>query len=100
MMALTERQKKHLRRLGHDLHPIVLVGQRGMNTGVVEELKLALDHHELVKLRVRAGSREDRDAIFAELASQSGSEFVFRIGNVGLFYKKNRTLQKILLPDS
>jgi len=99
-MALSERQKKHLRRLGHDLHPIVLVGQRGMNSGVVEELKLALAHHELVKLRVRAGSREDRDAIFAELASQSGSEFVFRIGNVGLFYKKNSTLQKILLPDS
>jgi RNA-binding protein len=99
-MALTERQKKHLRRLGHDLHPIVLVGQRGMNPGVVEELKLALEHHELVKLRVRAGSREDRDAILGELASQSGSEFIFRIGNVGLFYKKNKTLQKVLLPDS
>jgi len=100
MMVLNERQKKYLRRLGHDLHPIVLVGQRGMNPGVVEELKLALEHHELVKLRVRAGSREDRDAILAELASQSGSEFIFRIGNVGLFYKKNRTLQKLLLPDS
>jgi RNA-binding protein len=100
MMALTERQKKHLRRLGHDLHPIVLVGQRGMNPGVVEELKLALEHHELVKLRVRAGTREDRDAILGELATQSGSEFVFRVGNVGLFYKKNRTLQKLLLPDS
>jgi RNA-binding protein len=99
-MALTERQKKHLRRLGHDLHPIVLVGQRGMNAGVVEELKLALEHHELVKLRVRAASREDRDAIFGELANLSDSEFVFRIGNVGLFYKKNKTLQKILLPDS
>jgi len=71
-----------------------------MNAGVVEELKLALEHHELVKLRVRAGSREDRDAIFGELAGQSGSEFVFRIGNVGLFYKKNSILQKLLLPDS
>jgi RNA-binding protein len=99
-MALTERQKKHLRRLGHDLHPIVLVGQRGMNPGVVEELKLALEHHELVKLRVRAASREDRDAIFGELAGLSDSEFVFRIGNVGLFYKKNKTMQKVLLPDS
>jgi RNA-binding protein len=99
-MALTERQKKHLRRLGHDLHPIVLVGQRGMNAGVVEELKLALEHHELVKVRVRAGSREDRDAILSDLASQSRSEFVFRVGNVGLFYKKNMTLQKVLLPDS
>ena len=99
-MALTERQKKHLRRLGHDLHPIVLVGQRGLNPGVVEELKLALDHHELVKLRVRAGSREERDSILAELARLTGSEDVFRIGNVALFYRKNSKLPKILLPDS
>jgi RNA-binding protein len=99
-MTLTERQKRHLRRLGHDLHPIVLVGQRGLNAGVVEELKLALEHHELVKLRARVGDREARDAIFGELAQLTGSEFVYRIGNVGLYYKKNNTLQKILLPDS
>jgi RNA-binding protein len=99
-MALTERQKKHLRRLGHDLHPIVLVGQRGINPGVVEELRLALEHHELVKLRTRGASREVRDALLADLARQTGSECVFRIGNVGLFYKKNNTLQKVLLPDS
>ncbi len=100
MMTLTERQKKHLRRLGHDLHPIVLIGQRGLNPGVVEELRLALAHHELVKLRARAGSREERDGMLAELASLTGSELVYRIGNVGLFYKKNSELQKILLPDS
>ena len=99
-MTLTERQKKHLRRLGHDLHPIVLVGQRGLNAGVVEELKLALEHHELVKLRARVGDREARDAIFAELAQLTESEFVYRIGNVGIYYKKNKILQKVLLPDS
>jgi RNA-binding protein len=99
-MALTERQKKHLRRLGHPLHPIVLVGQRGLNAGVVGELCLALEHHELVKLRARVGDREERDAILAQLARSSGSELVHRIGNVGLFYKKNNKLQKILLPDS
>jgi RNA-binding protein len=98
-MALSERQKKHLRRLGHALHPIVLVGQRGLTPGVAGELRLALLHHELVKLRVRAGSREDRDAILAELARQTGSELVYRIGNVGLFYKKNNELQKVLLPE-
>jgi RNA-binding protein len=100
MMALSERQKKHLRRLGHELHPIVLVGKHGLTPGVAEELRLALEHHELVKLRARVGSREDRDAIFVELARLTGSEFVYRIGNVSLFYKKNSTLQKILLPDS
>jgi RNA-binding protein len=99
-MGLSERQKKHLRRLGHGLHPIVLVGQRGLNPGVLEELRLALEHHELVKLRARAGNREDRDAILAELARGTASELVHRIGNVALFYKKNKELQKILLPDS
>ncbi len=99
-MALTERQKKHLRRLGHELHPIVLVGQRGLTASVAEELGRALEHHELVKLRARVGSRDDRDAIFAELASLTASEFVYRIGNVGLFYKRNSKIPKILLPES
>jgi RNA-binding protein len=99
-MALTERQKKHLRRLGHELHPIVLVGQKGLTPAVTEELRLALAHHELVKLRARVGDRDARDGIFAELARQTGSECLYRIGNVGLFYKKNNELQKVLLPDS
>jgi RNA-binding protein len=99
-VALSERQKKHLRRLGHALHPIVLVGRHGLTAGVTEELRLALEHHELVKLRARAGSREDRDAVLQELARLTGSEFVFRIGNVGLFYRKNDKLPKILLPDT
>jgi len=99
-MALTERQKKHLRRLGHELHPLVRVGQRGLTASVAEELNRALDHHELVKLRARAGSRGKRDEILAELARLTQSELVYRIGNVGLLYKKNNKLQNILLPDS
>jgi RNA-binding protein len=99
-MALSERQKKHLRRLGHDLHPVVRVGQRGINPGVLEELEIALDHHELVKLRARAGSRDTRDDILEQLANQTGAELVHRIGNVALFYRKNKKLQKVLLPDS
>jgi RNA-binding protein len=98
-MALTERQKKHLRRLAHGLHPLVLVGQKGLTVGVTEELGLALEHHELVKLRARVGDREERDAILGELARLTGSELLHRIGNVGLFYKKNSKIQKILLPD-
>jgi RNA-binding protein len=99
-MALTERQKKHLRRLGHALHPIVRVGQKGLTPGVEEELRLALEHHELVKLSARVGDREERDAILGELARLTGSELVHRIGNVGMFYRKSSKLQKVLLPDS
>lgn len=99
-MALTEHQRKHLRRLGHALHPIVLVGQRGLCESVAAEMRRALDDHELIKVRACVGSREDRDAVLAELARQTASELVNRIGNVGLFYKRNSKIQRLLLPDS
>jgi len=99
-VSLTDRQKKHLRRLGHALHPLVLVGQRGLTDGVVAELGRALHDHELVKVRARVGNRENRDSVLQTLAGATGSELVHPIGNVGLFYKKNNKLNKILLPDS
>jgi RNA-binding protein len=99
-MPLTESQKKYLRRLGHPLNPIVLVGRQGITANVVAELQRALNDHELVKVRARVGNRETRDAVLVELTRASGSELVLQIGNVGLFYKKNNKLNKILLPDS
>ncbi len=99
-MALIDSQKKYLRRLGHPLHPIVLVGRQGLTGNVVAEVGRALNDHELVKVRARVGDREARDAVLAELARATDSELVFQIGNVGLFYKKNKKLNKILLPDS
>lgn len=99
-MSLSERQRRHLRRLGHGLRPVVRVGQRGLNDGVAAELARALADHELVKVHARTGSREDRDALLAELSRLTASELVYRIGNVGLFYKKNNKVARILLPDS
>lgn len=99
-MTLTEPQRKFLRRLGHDLHPIVLVGRQGLTANVIMELGRALADHELVKVRARVGDRGERNALLAEMASVSASELVQQIGKVGLFYKKNNKLNKILLPDS
>jgi RNA-binding protein len=99
-MPLTDHQKKHLRRLGHPLHPIVQLGKLGLTASVIAEFGRALHDHELVKVRARVGDRAARDAAFAALAQASSSELVFRIGNVGLFYKKNNKLKSILLPDS
>ena len=99
-MELTEAQKKHLRRLGHSLRPVVMMGQHGLTEAVIKETDRALEDHELVKVRARSGSRTERDAALAELALGTRSELVQRIGNVGLLYRKNNKLKKILLPDS
>ncbi len=99
-MSLTDPQKKHLRRLGHALKPIVMVGQKGLTDNVATELERALFDHELVKVRARVGDREARTSVLDLLADRTKSELVYQIGNVGLFYKKNKELNKILIPDS
>jgi len=99
-MALSQNQKKHLRRLGHGLQPVVLIGQQGLTEAVVAEARSSLAAHELLKVKARVGDRELRAGILSNLAERTGSELIQTIGNVGLFYKKNKELTKILLPDT
>jgi len=96
--ALSEKQRKYLRGLGHAREPVVMIGQSGLSAGVTRELDLALDSHELVKVRARVGDRETRDSIFEQLTSQTGSALVQRIGNVGLFYRRHKEKPRIILP--
>ncbi len=98
-MALTEKQKKHLRRLAHPMNPIVMLGNAGLTDAVVAELDRALTDHELVKVSARVGDRDVRNEALATLASRTTSELVQRIGHVGVFYRRPKELAKILLPD-
>jgi RNA-binding protein len=99
-MALSEKQKKHLRRLAHPMHPIVMLGNAGLTDGVVNELERALTDHELVKVGARVGDRAARDEALDVLAARTASELVQRIGNVGVFYRRRPAMPKILLPDN
>jgi RNA-binding protein len=99
MPPLTEPQRKHLRRLGHDRQAIVLVGQSGLGPNLVAELDRALRDHELVKVRARVGDRDERDVVLAELERATNSELVQRIGHVALYYRRNPDKPGILLPD-
>ena len=96
---LTEPQKKHLRRLAHALQPIVTLGNAGLSDAVVKELDRALTDHELVKVRARAPDRDQRDAWLTELARQTRSTLVQRIGNVAVIYRADPALPRIVLPD-
>jgi RNA-binding protein len=98
-MALSEKQKKHLRRLAHPLRPLVMLGNAGLTDGVVSELDRALTDHELVKVAARVGERDSRNAVLAALVSRTGAELVQRVGNVGVFYRRRKELPKILIPD-
>ena len=88
-MDLSEHQKKHLRGLGHQLKPLIMVGDAGLSDSLLAEYETTLDHHELIKVRVRVGDRAARDAIIETLCDKSRATLVQRIGNVALLYRPN-----------
>ncbi len=88
-MKLTEQQKKFLRGRGHQLKPLVMVGDAGLSEPLLAEFESTLDHHELIKVRVRVGDRDARDEIIAKLCETGRAVLVQRIGNVALLYRPN-----------
>jgi RNA-binding protein len=97
-MSLTEPQKKFLRGLGHQLKPVVMIGDAGLSEAVLKEFATTIAHHELIKVRIRAGDRNARDKIIETLCDKGDAEFVARIGNVVLVYRRNVDKPGIPLP--
>ncbi|HEV7137596.1 MAG TPA: ribosome assembly RNA-binding protein YhbY [Steroidobacteraceae bacterium] len=97
---LSERQRRHLRGLAHELQPVVRLGSAGLTDAVVREADRALTDHELIKVKAPGGDREARDAIFEELARRTDSSLVHRIGNVAVLYRPRPDLPRIVIPDA
>jgi RNA-binding protein len=99
-MSLSEKQLRFLRGRAHPLKPVIQIGQHGLTEAVRAETARALHDHELIKVRVQAADRAARDALIAELASQTDSSLVHRIGHVAVLFKARAPLSKIPLPDA
>jgi RNA-binding protein len=99
-MELTERQRRHLRKLAHALSPVIHIGEAGLTDPVAHETERALRDHELIKVKVRATDRQARDSMLEELARRTGSALVQRIGHVAVLYKPNEVLAKLVIPDA
>ena len=87
---MNTKQIKHLKSLGHKLKPIVTIGQHGMKESINNELEIALDYHQLVKLKVNVGDRDARDALVQQILDTHKVLLIQRVGNVALLYRKNK----------
>lgn len=81
-------QKKKLKAQAHALNPVVMIGQAGLTDAVIKEINVALDAHELIKIKIRA-DREDRAAISEQICAQTHAELVQSIGQIAVVYRLN-----------
>ena len=97
-MEITDKQKKYLRGLAHDLKPIVSIGAKGVSASLIAELNQNLDHHELLKVKLNVGDREARNAAIGDIVKRSAAQLVGQIGNVAILYRPRREKPVIVLP--
>ncbi|WP_031433680.1 ribosome assembly RNA-binding protein YhbY [Methylomarinum vadi] len=85
---MTPADKKKLKAQAHPLKPVIIIGQAGLTPAVLNETELALDAHELIKVKIRA-EREERMQIRDRLCSETGAELIQTIGQIVVIYRKN-----------
>ncbi len=81
-------EKKKLKAQAHPLKPVVMIGQAGLTPAVVKEINVALDVHELIKIKIRA-ERDERSVIADQICSETQAELIQAIGQIAVIYRKN-----------
>ncbi len=85
---LTGKQKRFLRGLGHSLTPVITVGKGEISEPLVRETNEALEHHELIKVKILESCIMDRHEVAGELAEACGAEVAQVLGRTFLLFRK------------
>jgi RNA-binding protein len=99
-MALSGKQRRHLRGLGHHLEPVVHIGKGGIDEGLIAAVDAALATHELIKLKVGDAAPEGRHEVADALARATRSEIAQVLGYSILLYRAREKDPTIKLPAS
>lgn len=97
-MSLSPKQIRHLRSLAHHIRPVVWIGQHGLRDSVVEEIGVALDAHELIKVKISA-EKAEREALIAQIVEVTGAALVQHIGQMAVLFRRNQDKPKVVLPS-
>lgn len=88
-MKLSNTLKKQLRKKAHELHPIIIIGAKGLTEAVQLEIERALLDHELVKIKISSSDRLDREEMIKTICETRDAELIQKIGKVAVIYRKS-----------
>lgn len=71
-----------------------MIGHHGLSENVQTEIEQALNHHELIKMRIPALEKSDKSALLETICTMTGGEVVQTIGHVLVLFRKNPKSQK------
>ncbi|HEX9079270.1 MAG TPA: ribosome assembly RNA-binding protein YhbY [Desulfuromonadaceae bacterium] len=84
---LTGKQKRHLRALGHSLKPVIQIGKKEIEQALIAEADAALDHHELIKVKLLESCLLDKNEAAGTLAEACRADVAQVLGRTFLLYR-------------
>ncbi|MBC7379691.1 MAG: YhbY family RNA-binding protein [Burkholderiaceae bacterium] len=98
-IQLTPAQRKVHRAEAHHLDPVVMIGGDGLTANVKKETDAALNAHGLIKVRVFADDRVQREAFFQELATSLNAAPIQHIGKLLVLWRPMPPKEKAVDED-
>lgn len=86
---MDQKLKKQLKAKAHSLKPVVLMGGKGLTESVQLEVERALLAHELIKIRISAETKEERQQMIQKICEERGAECVGSVGHIAIIFRKN-----------
>lgn len=77
---------------------MIAIGKNGVTEALVRETAVALERHELVKVRVLQEAPVDRHEAAEDLAGKTGATLAQVLGRTFLLYRKHPKKPRIVLP--
>lgn len=99
---ITGKQRSYLRGLAQQLDAGVYIGKQGLTENVLREIDTALEHRELVKVKLQEACDLAPGDTANQVAAQLSAEFVQAIGRKFVLYRPSRKAaeagRQIVLP--
>ncbi|WP_323012339.1 YhbY family RNA-binding protein [Castellaniella sp.] len=93
-LELTPQQRRDLRAAAHPLHPVVMIGDKGLTDAVLGEIDRSLTAHELIKIRASGAERPDRDAMLETICDALSCAPVHHLGKTLIIYRPDVLAQQ------
>lgn len=87
MQSLTTGQRQYLRKMAHDLRPVVQIGKQGLTPNALATIDHALGAHELIKLKF-LDFQDEKHELTEQIVAELGPALIGIVGNIAILYRQ------------
>ena len=84
---ISNNKRKELKKKSYALKPIIMIGQNGLTDAVINEIDIALNAHELIKVRAKGSDKDERTKHCLMIKEKLNADIIHSIGFITILYR-------------